>query len=320
MNKTSRLLGKLAQASTTTSVREMNKFPPVTTPMLPPKSFDGKVALITGGGTGLGKGMATMLSRLGATVAIAARRLPVLEATANEIMKETGSTVLPIKMDVRDPEAVKAAIDQLEQAHGLPNIVINNAAGNFISPFERLSPNAFKTIVDIVLNGTANVTLDVGKRLIKAGQGANFLAITTWYAEMGSGYVVPSACAKSGVEAMTKSLSSEWAKYGMRMNIIAPGPFETEGAFKRLDPTGEFTAQGKKKIPVKRFGEIEELANLAAYMVSDYSSFLNGEIITFDGGEKRAYSGNFNGLDMVPQEQWDMLENMIRTTNKKSKL
>lgn len=301
-------------------MREMSRFPAVTTPMLPPNTFKGKVALVTGGGTGLGKGMATMLSRLGATVAIAARRLPVLEATASEITKETGHKVLPLQMDVRDPDAVKKAVDSLVAECGLPSIVINNAAGNFISPFERLSPNAFKTIVDIVLNGTANVTLDVGKRLIKAGQGANFLAITTWYAEMGSGFVVPSACAKSGVEAMTKSLAFEWAKYGMRMNIIAPGPFETEGAFSRLDPTGQFAAEGKKKNPTKRFGEIEELANLAAYMVSDYANFLNGEIITFDGGEKRAFCGNFNALEIVPNEQWDMLEQIIRKSNKKSKL
>jgi len=301
-------------------LREMSKFPPITTPMLPANSMEGKVALITGGGTGLGKGMATMLSKLGATVAIAARRLPVLEATAAEITKETGSKVIPLQMDVRDPAAVKSAVDQLVQECGLPNIVINNAAGNFISPFERLSPNAFKTIVDIVLNGTANVTLDVGKRLIEAGQGANFLAITTWYAEMGSGFVVPSACAKSGVEAMTKSLSFEWARYGMRMNVIAPGPFETEGAFSRLDPTGKFAAEGKKNIPVKRFGEIEELANLAAYMVSDYSNFMNGEIVTFDGGEKRAFCGNFNALQQVAPEQWDMMEQVIRKSNKKSKL
>lgn len=297
-----------------------SKFPAVTAPMLPAGSFDGKVAFITGGGTGLGKGMATMLSSLGATVAIASRRLPVLEKTAAEISSETGNKVLPLQMDVRNPEAVKNAVDQLVSECGLPSVVINNAAGNFISPTERLSPNAFKTVVDIVLNGTANVTLDIGKRLIKAGQGAAFLSITTWYADLGSGYVVPSACAKSGVDAMTKSLSSEWAKYGIRINTIAPGPFFTEGAFSRLDPTGQWAEQAMKKLPAKRLGDIRELANLASYLVSDYASFMNGEIITFDGGERRGFASNFGQLEEVTPEQWDMLEKMIRSSNKNSKL
>ncbi|XP_057291433.1 2,4-dienoyl-CoA reductase [(3E)-enoyl-CoA-producing], mitochondrial-like [Hydractinia symbiolongicarpus] len=296
------------------------KFPPVVTPMLPAETFKGKVALVTGGGTGLGKGMATILSRLGASVAIASRRLPVLEKAALEISESTGNKVLPVQLDVRNPDGVKEAVDEVVAKLGLPNIVINNAAGNFVSPFERLSPNAFKTIVDIVLNGTANVTLDVGKRLIKANQGAAFLSITTWYADLGSGYVVPSACAKSGVDAMTKSLSSEWAKYGIRLNTIAPGPIHTEGAFSRLDPTGKWTEEGLKKIPVGRFGEIEELANLAAYMVSDYSNFMNGEVVCFDGGERRGYSAVFGQLSQVTDDQWEMLEKMIRSTNKKSKL
>jgi len=214
---------------------------------------------------------------------------------------------------------VKRALDTVESELGLPSVIINNAAGNFISPTERLSPNAFRTVVDIVLNGTANVTLDVGKRLISAGQGAVFLAITTPYATDGTGYVVPSASAKAGVEAMTKSLASEWAKYGIRMNVIAPGPFETEGAFSRLDPTGNFTKKMITNMPVKRLGEIEELANLASYMCSDYSNFLNGEIIVFDGGERRKNSGMFNTLDQVTSSQWDMMEQLIRGANKKQK-
>jgi len=295
------------------------KFPVIKTPMLPDGCFKGKVAFITGGGTGLGKGMATMLSRLGADVAIASRRLPVLEQAASEITEATGGKVLPLQMDVRDVESVKSAIDRMESELGLPSVVINNAAGNFISPFERLSPNAFKTIVEIVLNGTANVTLDVGKRLIKANQRANFLCITTWYAEAGSSFVVPSACAKAGVEAMVKSLASEWGKYGFRINCIAPGPFVTEGAFSRLDPTGAFAEKGMALIPVQRFGQIEELANLASYMVSDYANFMNGDVVVFDGGERRAYSGEFNSLREITPEQWDMMETMIRSSNKKQK-
>lgn len=298
------------------------KFPAVITPMLPIHTFNGKVAFITGGGTGLGKGMAKMLSALGAQVVIASRKLKVLEETALEITKETGNKVLPVQMDVRDPKSVKAGVDLTVETVGLPNIIINNAAGNFISPFERLSNNAFRTIVDIVLNGTANVTLDIGKRLIKANQGAAFLAITTWYAELGSGYVVPSACAKAGVEAMTKSLASEWGRYGMRMNIISPGPFPTEGAWSRLFPSGGEieTMSIEDRIPVERVGDIRELANLACYLVSDYANFMNGEVICFDGGERRRVCGMFNGLAKVSSEEWDLIEQNIRATNMKSKL
>lgn len=296
-------------------------FPVVTTPMLPANTFTGKTAFVTGGGTGLGKAMATMLSHLGCNVFIVSRRLPVLEAAATEISEKTGNRVVPCAMDVRDPEVVKNAVDICVKELGLPNIVINNAAGNFISPTERLSPNAFRTVVDIVLYGTANVTLDIGKRLIEAKQGAVFLAITTCYAELGSGYVVPSACGKAGVEAMTKSLSSEWGKYGIRMNIIAPGPFPTEGAWDRLVPKamngeGKTTEDG---IPVGRVGEHEEIANLACYLVSDYSSFMSGEVICFDGGQRRKICGLFNRLDDVPKEQWDTIEQNIRAANQKSK-
>lgn len=218
-----------------------SKFPAVLTPMLPAGTFIGKVAYVTGGGTGLGKGMAKILSTLGASVVIASRKLEVLEETASEITKESGNKVLPLAVDVRDPESIAKSVDTTIQEFGLPNIIINNAAGNFISPTERLSPNAFRTVVDIVLNGTANVTLDIGKRLIKENQGTSFLSITTWYADLGSGFVVPPACAKAGVDAMTKSLSSEWGRYGIQMNTIAPGPFPTDGAWSRLDPSGEGT-------------------------------------------------------------------------------
>lgn len=295
------------------------KFPAVVAPMLAPQTFSGKVAFVTGGGTGLGKGMAKILSTLGANVVITGRRKAVLEGTASEISSETGNQVLPVQMDVRNAQSVSEGVEETISAFGLPTVVINNAAGNFISPTERLSSNAFKTIIDIVLNGTANVTMDIGKRLIKEGQGGSFLSISTWYAEMGSGYVIPSACAKAGCDAMTKSLASEWGKYGIRVNTLAPGPFPTEGAWSRLDPTGEGLAMTIKRTPAKRLGEVEELANLASYILSDYASYLTGEIITLDGGERRGVCGMFNVLDKVTQEQWDMMEQIIRSSNKKSK-
>ncbi|XP_038078837.1 2,4-dienoyl-CoA reductase, mitochondrial-like [Patiria miniata] len=279
--------------------------------MLPPDTFKGKTAFITGGGTGLGKGMATMLSSLGAQVAILSRKLDVLEKTAEAITKQTGNPVFPLAADVRDSAAVSSAVDQfIESTGGLPNVVINNAAGNFISPTERLSANAVKSVIDIVLNGTFNVTLDIGKRLIKAKQGANFLAITTTYTHYGSGFVTPSAAAKAGVKNLTQSLASEWGWYGMRFNVIAPGPIYTKGAFDRLDPSGQFAEHMRQGIPLGRFGEVEEIANLATYMVSDYASWMNGSCIDFDGGELPFHAGEFNRMKQVTPEQWDMIAAM----------
>merc|ERR1711962_800655 len=295
-------------------------FPAKKDTMLPPGTFAGKVVLVTGGGTGLGKGMSMKFSKLGAKVAIASRRLPVLESAASEIKAATGGTVLPVQLDIRDPAAVKLAVDKIEEELGLPTVVIHNAAGNFVSPTERLSANAFQTILDIVLKGTAFLTLDVGKRMISAQTGGVFLAITTHYTNEGSGFVVPSACAKSGVETMAKSLGVEWGRHGIRFNCIAPGPIETEGAFGRLDPTGQAGEIMMDPIPEGRLGEIEEIANLATFMCSDFASWVNAETVTLDGGEFRSLAGEFNKLKMITEDQWDFMEAIIRSTNKKSKM
>lgn len=289
-------------------------FPPVQKVMLPPNSFQGKVAFITGGGTGLGKAMTTFLSSLGAQCVIASRNVDVLKATAEQISSQTGNKVHAVQCDVRDPNMVQNAVSELIKVAGHPSIVINNAAGNFISPSERLSPNAWKTISDIVLNGTAYVTLEIGKQLIKAQKGAAFLAITTIYAESGSGFVVPSASSKAGVEAMHKSLAAEWGKYGMRFNVIQPGPIKTKGAFSRMDPTGAFEKDMIERIPCGRLGTVEELANLAVFLCSDYASWINGAVIRFDGGEEVLISGEFNSLRKVTKEQWDTIEGLIRKT------
>jgi 2,4-dienoyl-CoA reductase len=276
--------------------------------MLPENTFKGKVAFVTGGGTGLGKGISFALSKLGAKVAIASRSLDKLEVAAAEIQKQTNNAVLPIQMDIKSPEHVKAAIDKLEADFGLPDIIVNNAAGNFISPTERISTNAWLAIINSVLNGTAFVTLDVGKRLITAKKPANFLNISTIYADTGSGFVVPSASAKAGVENLTKSLAAEWGRYGLRFNCIAPGPIETKGAFSRLDPTGKFRKEMIKRSALGRLGEIEELANLACYLLSDYSSWMTGSIITLDGGEKVVLGGEFNAFSILKPEEWDQIE------------
>ncbi|QHL89302.1 SDR family oxidoreductase [Nibribacter ruber] len=281
--------------------------------MLRDGAFIGKTIIITGGGTGLGRSMGTYLLKLGANLVITSRKLDVLEKTAAEMMQETGGQVLAVACDVRKPlevEAmVKATLDRFGAVHGL----VNNAAGNFISPTERLSPKAFDVIVDIVLKGSYNCTLLLGKHWIEQKQPGTFLNIVTTYAWTGSGYVVPSATAKAGVLAMTRSLAAEWAKYGIRSNAIAPGPFPTEGAWSRLFP--EALAEKLdplQRIPLKRYGEHQELANLAAYLLSDFSAYVNGEVITIDGGEWLYGGGEFNNLDQVPQEMWDVVEQMVR--------
>ncbi|XP_077454014.1 2,4-dienoyl-CoA reductase [(3E)-enoyl-CoA-producing], mitochondrial isoform X2 [Stigmatopora argus] len=193
-------------------------------------------------------------------------------------------------------------------------VIVNNAAGNFVCPSENLSANAWKTVADIVLNGTAYVTLELGKRLVRQQKGAAFLAITTIYAESGSGFVVPSAAAKAGVEALYKSLAAEWGRYGLRFNIIQPGPIRTKGAFSRLDPMGEFEAGTLSRIPAGRLGRASELANLASYLCSDYASWMSGSVVRFDGGEYAMMAGEFNELRKVTPEQWKLMEKMIRST------
>jgi NAD(P)-dependent dehydrogenase (short-subunit alcohol dehydrogenase family) len=277
--------------------------------MLRDGALKGKNILVTGGGTGLGKSMGLYFLKLGANLIITSRKLDVLKETAKEMESETGGKVLPLACDVREIDQVEKMFADAVAHFGKVDVVLNNAAGNFISPTERLSTNAFNTVLDIVLKGTANVTMTAGKHWIKEKQPGTFLNIVTTYAWTGSGYVVPSAAAKAGVLAMTRSLAVEWAKYKIRSNAIAPGPFPTEGAWSRLLP-GDLVKKfdPAKKVPVGRVGEHQELANIAAYLVSDFSAYVNGEVITIDGGEWLKGAGEFNNLDMIPQEMWDMME------------
>jgi len=290
----------------------------LTEKMLRDNALKGKNIVVTGGGSGLGKAMSRYFLELGAKVAITSRNIDKLKNTAKELGAETGGVCLPIQCDVRHYDQVEQVLSEVLKSFGEVDVLLNNAAGNFISPTERLSANAFDTIIDIVLKGTKNCTLAFGKHWIKSKQeNTKVLNIVTTYAWTGSGYVVPSAAAKAGVLAMTRSLAVEWAKYGMQFNAIAPGPFPTKGAWDRLLP-GDLKEKFdmSKKVPLNRVGEHQELANLAAYMVSDFSSYINGEVITIDGGEWLKGAGEFNLLEDIPKEMWDQLETMIRATKK----
>ncbi|KAA5546696.1 SDR family oxidoreductase [Adhaeribacter rhizoryzae] len=278
-------------------------------PMLRADALQGKTILVTGGGTGLGKSMVTCFQQLGAQVVICSRKLEVLELTARKLREETGGEVLPLGCDIRYYNEVEDMLQAALKHFGKIDVLVNNAAANFVSPTERLSHKAFDVVTDIVLKGSYNCTLALGKHWISQKQPATILNIITTYASTGSGYVVPSACAKAGVLALTRSLAAEWAKYNIRSNAIAPGPFPTEGAMSRLFPP-QLAQQldPVKRIPLKRFGEHHELANLATYLVSDYAAFVNGEVITIDGGEWLYGAGEFNYFDQIPDELWDALE------------
>ena len=282
--------------------------------MLRDDALKGKTIIVTGGGSGLGKAMTKYFMELGANVAITSRNLEKLQNTAKELENETGGKCFAVQCDVRHYDQVENMRDEVLKEFGSVDVLLNNAAGNFISPTERLSANAFDTIIDIVLKGSKNCTMALGKHWIDTKQKEKtVLNIVTTYAWTGSAYVVPSATAKAGVLAMTRSLAVEWAKYGIRFNAIAPGPFPTKGAWDRLLP-GDLKDKFDlaKKVPLKRVGEHQELANLAAYLVSDFSAYVNGEVITIDGGEWLKGAGQFNLLEAIPEEMWDQLETMIK--------
>ena len=284
--------------------------------MLRPEALKGKTIIVTGGGTGLGKSMATYFSTLGANLVIAGRRIEILKTTAKEIANKSGYPVHPVACDVRKYDQVEQVITSAKEKFDRVDGLLNNAAANFISPTERLSHRAFDTVVDIVLKGSYNFTLAIGKDWINNNNTGTILNIVTTYAWTGSAYVVPSACAKSGVLAMTRSLAVEWAKYGIRSNAIAPGPFPTQGAWDRLLP-GELRKKydPAKKVPIGRVGNHQELANLAAYLISDYAAYINGEVVTIDGAEWLKGAGEFNQLETIPQQLWDAMETNRKKTN-----
>jgi NAD(P)-dependent dehydrogenase (short-subunit alcohol dehydrogenase family) len=264
----------------------------------------GKRILITGGGTGLGKSMAQRFLELGASLYVCGRREQVLNQAAEELRKAAGGTVKTFVCDVRDTASVDAMIAEIWQ-DGPLDVLVNNAAGNFIGRTEELSEGAFLAVIGIVLMGTIHVTMACGRRWLKETRHATVLNITTTYAETGSAYVVPSSVAKAGVLNLTRSLAVEWGKRGIRFNAIAPGPIPTEGAFSRLIPLKSLEDAAKKRNPLGRFGTHEELANLAAFLVSDESGYINGHQVVMDGGEWLKGASEFSHLDdVLTEDMW----------------
>jgi len=280
-------------------------------PMLKENSLRGKNILITGGGTGLGKSIGNYCAELGANLIIASRKLNVLENTANEIRNKNKTEVFPMACDVRSYDEVEKLVRTSIEKFGRIDALVNNAAGNFISPTERLSHRAFDSIIDIVLKGTCNCSLALGKYWIEKKLTGVILNIVTTYAFTGSGYVVPSAAAKGGIISLTRSLAAEWGRKNIRVNAIAPGPFITEGAWSRLfPPVVQKFVDPLSRIPAGRFGEHQELANLAAYLLTDFSSYINGEVIVIDGGEWLHGAGQFSAFEKIPEELWNEWEKM----------
>jgi len=281
----------------------------------------GKRFLVTGGGTGLGREMAEDLLSLGAEVHICGRRKAVLDETAEALMGAHGGSVKTHALDIRVAEAVEETIAEIWSASGPLDGLINNAAGNFISPTKDLSPRGFDAIANIVFHGTFYMTHACGTRWIEEGRKASVVSILTTWIWNGGPFTVPSAMSKAGVNIMTKSLAAEWGRYGIRLNAIAPGPFPTKGAWERLSP-GQSTdgSEGQYQgIPMGRVGEMQELRNLATFLMSDGCDYLTGQTIAIDGGGHLAGSGNFARLQELSDDDWGRMREMIRSANDKDK-
>jgi len=268
-----------------------------------------KRILITGGGTGLGRAMAQRFLELGAEVYICGRRPEILQQACADLSAQTGGQIRSFPCDVRDTAAVESMLATIWQEAPL-NVLVNNAAGNFLARTEELSPGAWQAVLGIVLTGTINLTLACGRRWLQAGQNATVLNVSATSATSGSGsaYVVPSAVAKAGVMALTTSLAVEWGPRGVRCNGIAPGAIPTEGAFSRLLPNKDLEREALQRNPMGRFGTLEEFANLAAFLVSDGCTYINGEIVVMDGGEWLRGAGLFSDLGrQLTEEDWQAL-------------
>jgi NAD(P)-dependent dehydrogenase (short-subunit alcohol dehydrogenase family) len=287
--------------------------------MLKPGVMNGQRILITGGGTGLGKVMAEAFLLLGAVVYICGRRGGVLDEAAKDLMAAHGGKVVPIPCDIRAADAISDMLDQIWADGGALTGLVNNAAGNFISRTEDLSPRGFGAISDIVFRGSFFVTLDCGKRWIAEGKPGSVISILTTWVWTGGPYTVPSAMSKAGLNIMTQSLAVEWGSKNIRFNAIAPGPFPTEGAWARLNPGDARDSGSAPGNPMGRVGRMPELANLAAYLLAPGSEYVNGQTIAIDGAAHQAGGGGFSALRDWTDEQWSQAREQIRGANEKDR-
>jgi NAD(P)-dependent dehydrogenase (short-subunit alcohol dehydrogenase family) len=302
------LIAASSAALTDTPLRRMLAYPSRTKPMFTNDLLKDKRILITGGGTGIGRAMAERFLQLGAKLYICGRRLEVVEQTGRELTAITGGSIEAFACDVRYPDDVDIAIEKI-WAEGPLDVLVNNAAGNFLAKTEELSPNAFDAVLGIVLKGTINMTMACGKRWLAARHKGVVLSIATTYADTGSAYVVPSAVAKAGVVSLMRSLAVEWGPRGIRSVAIAPGAIRTEGAFSRLLPTPELEKELLEHNPLHRFGTLEEIANLATFLVSDQAGYINGDMVYMDGGETLAGSSTFSLIGRrLPDAAWAMMK------------
>jgi NAD(P)-dependent dehydrogenase (short-subunit alcohol dehydrogenase family) len=286
--------------------------------MFSPDLLKGKRILVTGGGTGLGKEITERYLQLGAELWICGRRGAVLEQTARSLMDQYGGSVKSHAVDIRDAAAVDAMVQRIWDESGPLTGLVNNAAGNFISPTKDLTPNGFNAIANIVFHGTFYVTQAVGKRWIAGQHKGSVISILVTWVHTGAPYVVPSAMSKAGLHVMTKSLAVEWGRYGIRLNAIAPGPFPTEGAAKRLRPNGSFE-DATQSIPMRRVGQMPELQNLATFLMSDGCDYLSGETICLDGGGTLANGASFTELDRLGDADWERMRAQIKAQNDKDR-
>ena len=284
--------------------------------MFKPGLMKGERILITGGGTGLGKEMAEACLMLGAHVYICGRRGGVLQETAKALTDAHGGQITPIACDIRVPEAIHDMMDEIWAGGALTGLV-NNAAGNFISRTEDLSPRGFDAIANIVFRGSFFVTLDAGKRWLAEKKKASVISILTTWVWSGGPFTVPSAMSKAGLNVMTQSLAAEWGNRGVRLNAIAPGPFPTEGAWARLNPGTAPSGEARQQTgsPLGRVGEMRELANLAVYLLHPLSEYVNGQTIAIDGGAWNAGGGGFSALRNWGDAEWEAARASIRASN-----
>ena len=280
--------------------------------------LQGKRILVTGGGTGLGREIAARYLELGAELWICGRRGALLDAAAKDLMSRHGGSVRTHAVDIRDAQAVDAMVQRIWDEAGPLSGLVNNAAGNFISPTKDLTPNGFNAIANIVFHGTFYVTHAVGKRWIAGGHKGSVISILVTWVWNGSPYVVPSAMSKAGLHVMTKSLAVEWGRYGIRLNAIAPGAFPTEGASKRLRPDGRFEDANERN-PMRRIGEMPELQNLATFLMADGCEWLTGETIAIDGAGYLANGGSFADLDKLSDADWERMRALIKSQNDKDR-